>query len=306
MAVSNFDQLATMGLPVLPGGVPPTTGKIYFVSNRSGDSGSDGNDGLSAERPFSTLAKAYTLMTAGRGDIAIVMPGHAETITTTLTPIAGSATIGLGWGRAKPAFTASGAIDLVTVSAANVCLKNIRLVGATASVTSHILLTGDDAWFEDVDFTHNATPLLSVDVNSTGDRASFIRCRWTGVAAGPDACIDLARNSGNDFYIKDCVAQYSTSSGLDLAFIQGPAADRVGVGGVIDGLTIVGFDAVVVDFNSSVAAVGDGILANINAVSSAGITFANALDVGGYVPTSVYVSDDPAARGKLWPTATPS
>ena len=306
MATNYRNGLSVYGLPVLPGGVPDTTGAVYFVSNRSGDSGSDGNDGLSKERPFSTLAKAVSLMEAGRGDVAVIMPGHAETITTTVTPVAGSCIVGLGWGRNKPSFTGSGAIAVFTISAANVYIRNIRVVGAAASVTAHMVVTGDDLTVEDCEFTHNATPLLSIDVNSTGDRFTFERCKWVGVAAGPDACIDLARDSGDDFRIIDCVAQYAGSSGLDLAFIQGPAADRPGVGGIINGLSVVNFDATVVDFNSSVTATGDGLVANVNACASGNITIANAIDLGGYNASNVYLTDAAAARGTNFPTTTPA
>lgn len=304
---TNFPTgVNVFGMPVMPGGVPPSTGKVFFVSNRSGDSGSNGNDGLSSERPFSTLATAVALCSSGRGDVIIVMPGHAETVTTTITPIAGSAIIGLGWGRNKPSFTGSGAIGVFTLSAANVFMRNIRVVGASASVTAHIILTGDDFICEDCEFTHNATPLLSIDVNSTGDRFVFRRCKWVGAAAGPDRCIDLARDSGNNFLIEDCTAQYSVgSTDLDLAFIGGPAADRPGAGGIIDGLTVVGLAAAgaVVDFNSSTAET-EGVVANVKWATVADATIANTIDLGGYGAIECYAVETGGERGVRLPAAT--
>lgn len=44
----------------------------FFV----GDGGSDSNDGLSASRPFATLARALRSMRGG--ETIYLMPGHAE------------------------------------------------------------------------------------------------------------------------------------------------------------------------------------------------------------------------------------
>lgn len=305
MGTSNFSALSVAGVPVLPNGAPATTGKVFFVSNRSGDSGSDGNDGLTAERPFSTLAKAVTQCSSGRGDVIIVMPGHAETITTTVTPIAGSAIIGLGWGANRPTFTGSGAIDVFTISAANVILRNIRIAGASANVTALIELSGADFTCEDVEFLHAATPLDAVTLSSGGARFKFVRCSWRGTAAGPDNCIIAEASSvGIDGYIKDCRAHYNQSSGLDESFIR--ADNNAFQGLIVDGLTVVGIDATVVDFNSSSAAVGDGLIANVNAVGSGALTIANAIDLGGFSASNVYLTDSAAARGTNFPTTTPS
>ena len=302
--MTDFSTLAVAGLPVLPGGVPPTTGKVFFVSNRSGDSGSDGNSGLSAERPFSTLAKAVGLCSSGRGDVIVVMPGHAETISTTVTPIAGSAIVGLGWGANRPTFTTSGAIDGFTVSANNVMVRNIRISGA-ASATALVELSGTDFTCEGVEFIHTAAPVDAVTISSGGDRFSFIRCSWRGTAAGPDNCIIAeAAAVGADGYIKDCRAHYRTSSGLDESFIRADNASFLGL--IIDGLAVVGIDLTVVDFNSSGAAVGDGLVANVNAVGSGALTIANAIDLGGFSASNVYLTDSAAARGTNFPTTTPA
>lgn len=296
MGVTNVDQLSIAGLPVLPGGVPSTSGAVYFVSNRSGDSGSDGNDGLSTARPLSTLAAAVLKTAASKGDIIIVMPGHSETITTTVTPIAGTAIVGLGWGRNRPAFTGSGAIGVFTCSAANVLLKNIRIIGAAASVLSHIDVSGADFTAEDVEFTCNALPLLSVRATgTTNTHMVFRRCTWiAATGATTDACIDLGTTAGsNAFLIEDCVAMFSTTDDLDQAFIQ--SSKKTGLGGVIKNLVVSGCVLTVIDFNSSTSAIGDGLITGVQAGFTGGITLSAGIDQGGFIVEATCMGGDAVA-----------
>lgn len=305
---TNFQTgISVYGMPVLPF---PTTGNVYFVNNSSvlapdGVGASDGNDGLTPQRPFSTLATAITATTASRGDVIIVGPGHAETITSSLTPKAGSAILGLGWGAMRPTFTSSGAIDLVTISAANVRLQNIRLQGAaSATALINIASGGTDLWCEDLEFIHTAAPTDAVTVAAAGNRMRFIRCFWRGTAAGPDVCISLeAADVGQDFYIKDAVAQYVQSTDLDEAFIQ-TAAFAAGQGGIVDGLSIIGFALTVMDFNSSAAARGEWLAANIRGGATADLTLANAMDMGGGASADVLLTDVATASGTRIPNAT--
>jgi len=135
--LTNYPNgISSFGMPVLPG-VPPTTGTVYFLCNATNAGGSDGNSGLTPQQPLATLAAAIAKCTASKGDQVIVMPGHAETTTAIPLNIAGVAVIGLGFGRNRPAFTATtAATDLINVSAANCSLMNVRLVGAASGVTA--------------------------------------------------------------------------------------------------------------------------------------------------------------------------
>lgn len=308
--ITNFPNgLAVYGQPILP---MSTTGKVFFVGNSTtlagvdgAISGSNGNSGATAGEPFSTLAKAYTMMAAGRGDVVVVLPGHAETITTTLTPAAGSATIGLGWGAARPLFTSSGAIDLVTVSANNVFLRNIRLTGAT-SATSLIEISGNDPLFEDVEFLHTAAPLDAVTVSAGGLRSIFRRCKWIGQAAGPDTCITVeAADVFRDCLIEDCLANYHRSSGLDEGFIQG-GAFATAQGLQVRNLMVLGIDTMVFDFLSS-AAIYEGMAVNVYGAATTGrtLTEAGVFNGGGVQKTWLcVVSDATGTRGRMIPVTT--
>lgn len=171
------------GLPVLlshPGRVfwlyNGTTG---LLSGQRG--GSDGNRGT-FDSPFSTLGGALAQCVANRGDIIMVKPGHAETFTnataaSVLWNVAGVAIIGLGSGSNRPTFTFTTANTAkITVSAANVSVKNCLFVGNFLSIaTCFLLTTAPDFTVENCDFRDTSAVLgflsivtTTVAVNSDG------------------------------------------------------------------------------------------------------------------------------------------
>jgi hypothetical protein len=68
------NALAVSGPPLF------CTGKVWFVDSATG---SDSYDGRSESRPLATMAQAQT--NASDGDIVVLMDGHAETFTSTLS-----------------------------------------------------------------------------------------------------------------------------------------------------------------------------------------------------------------------------
>lgn len=120
---TRFKKLIySAGVPVLGSGsgIPATTGKVFFV-----DSNGTSADGASPDRPFTTLAGALAKCTANKGDVIIVMPGHAETLTASPTFVAGVRVVGLGWGNQRPQFTINGAVDGFNLNVANVWIENL-------------------------------------------------------------------------------------------------------------------------------------------------------------------------------------
>src|SRR5260221_337049 len=96
-------------------------GNVYWVYTgavlgvRGTVAGSDGNNG-DFFRPFATLQKASDSCLANNGDVIMVKPGHAETISTAAILAlnkAGVAIIGLGAGSLRPTLT-------FTAAAANI------------------------------------------------------------------------------------------------------------------------------------------------------------------------------------------
>lgn len=177
MPPTNFPfGLSSFGVPVFGGsaGVPASTGSYWFVCNATGANGSDGNAGTSPQQPLATVNKALGLCTAGKGDIVVVMPGHAETVTATsiAQAISGVQVIGLGSGTLRPTFTFGAAAATITVSAANCAWRNCRFIANFADVASAFTVTAKGLEITDNEFTDAGTALNFLCLVTTGATAN--------------------------------------------------------------------------------------------------------------------------------------
>lgn len=101
-----------------------TAGNVWYVSSTKG---SNSNSGKDPAFPFATIAQAQSAATASNGDIVIILPGHAETVTAAITlSKAGVSYIGLGTGSLKPSITVNGTVDGITITGANVTVGNFH------------------------------------------------------------------------------------------------------------------------------------------------------------------------------------
>lgn len=124
--LTNFvNGIASYGVPVMGGStIPSTTGNYWFVSSTTG---SNGNSGKSVKQAFATIAQAQSAATASNGDVVIIMPGHAETLTAVLTlSKAGVSYVGIGTGSLKPQITVNAAVDGLSLTGANINVSNIH------------------------------------------------------------------------------------------------------------------------------------------------------------------------------------
>lgn len=131
--INNFPGGFAAGITIR--GMPVAVthpGKVFWVSNATTLSdrqigGSDNNKGT-FDAPFATLAGALTQCTANRGDIVMVKPGHAETVSAASginLNKAGVAIIGLGVGSTRPTITLDTAnTATIALSANNVTISN--------------------------------------------------------------------------------------------------------------------------------------------------------------------------------------
>lgn len=285
-----------------------STGKVFFVdSGNTLATDDDGNSGTDPRYPMASLAEAVSRCADGDGDVIVVMPGHAETTTAIDVDVAGVGILGVGFGRNRPAFTATtAASDLLDITAANVSIENVRLIGAASGVTALLNVDAADCSAKDIVFEYGAAPVVAVTVTPNGHRPHFDGCYWRGTSAGPDVAIDFEGTdggSGNEPLVENCTFNYMGSSGIDLGVIRGNATYVPG--GVFRNITMVGVDTLAFDFNSSSVAVGEGLVHDVHIVTSAGINSVDSLlDVGGYSFSNVYATDAATARGTLIPTAT--
>lgn len=202
MAITNFPNgVSSFGMPLIGSGPVFTTGKVYFVSSVTG---SNGNDGLSPDRPWSTVDYAVGRTTANQGDHIIVMPNHAETSTNTAGfwafDVAGITAIGIGHYNQRPRLLLdAGTTASVTVSAADVKLKNFEIASGTADVTNAIDVTAVGLWLDEIEFNDNVADenfFVAVDAAGTTDGEvdglKLTRCRYSTADANTQQFVRLA------------------------------------------------------------------------------------------------------------------
>lgn len=161
------------GVPVLGGDMPFTTGSVFFVDSNTG---SDGYTGADKDNPFATIDFAIGKCTANKGDVIIVMPGHDENPTTSITAdVAGISIIGLGNGSDRPTITFGALAATLAISAASVTVKNLRfdLGTVAATVTCPITITGASAHVEGCETVIHATSQFTNLITATD--AQFVK-----------------------------------------------------------------------------------------------------------------------------------
>jgi hypothetical protein len=206
MTIANYpggfkDGITIRGLPVHQ----THPGKVFWVSNSTTllynqKGGSNSNDG-SFNAPFSTIANAISNCVAGRGDIIMVKPGHAESITAAAGLVlskSGIALIGLGAGATRPTITFTTANTAsITVTASNVSVSNILFVGGFLNVATCFDIANaqvaNDFTVENCEFRDSSAILNFVKIVKIGTTANiadglwFVKNRVYGKASTPAA-----------------------------------------------------------------------------------------------------------------------
>jgi hypothetical protein len=210
MPLTDFPSgVSSFGIPQMGGGgIPATTGNVFFV-----DSGSvhaaDGNAAKTPTKPAATIDGAIGKCTANNGDQIIVMPGHAESLTTDgqiTMDVAGVSVFGLGQGMTRPTLTYDAAAGSVIISASNCRWSNIVHVASFAEVLNGITMNGTSLHNE-IDhcrFWFDATAVEFTTMIQVGDGATassdyaYIHDNWFE-AEDIDGCGSAVLVDDSDF-----------------------------------------------------------------------------------------------------------
>lgn len=194
-------------------------GQVFFLNNssvfpQSGLNGSDGNPGTYL-KPFSTLSGAMGACTASRGDMIMVMPGHAETISssTALTlSKAGVCIVGMGEGSLRPTFTLDTATSAtINVTGANISIINCLFKANFADIVScFTTTTAKNFTLSKCEFRDNSSSLnfaRIVDTNTTTndtDGLTFEDCNWYGLGATANSCLIKMDGTNDRLTVRNC------------------------------------------------------------------------------------------------------
>lgn len=210
-------------------------GKVFWVYNGTAiltgqKGGSNGNKGTFNE-PFATVDFAVSQCTASRGDIVVVKPGHAETISAAAgfdLDVAGVAVIGLGNGSLMPTFTLSATTSDAKISAANCSLLNCRFIASTSDVVRAVQVTAANATIKGLLFPDTgATNEILTAVKATGttdneaDGLWIEGCRAYGTSAAILEFLEYNAHINGLVFKDNIIVNEGTAAGVAIAGATG-------------------------------------------------------------------------------------
>jgi len=159
---------AKLSIDDLQGAGMLTFGDIYYVHSVTGSD--TANSGTSPDDALATIDTAIGKCTADNGDVILVLPGHDENPTASITmDVAGVSVIGLGVGSKRPTVTFGALGATVAMSAAGCRLSNIRFdLGTVATtVTNAINITADGCQVDNCETIVHATSQFTNHLTAT-------------------------------------------------------------------------------------------------------------------------------------------
>jgi len=196
------DLLDTFGPAVWQNAVT----KVYVDSTSA--AASDSNAGTDPAAPLATLDAAFGVSGLAAGDIIYVMPGHAETYSTTgakvTLDVAGVYVVGVGTGASRPTFTFGHTGATWTWSAAGVTVFNCLFVTSVDSVTTFATISGADAHLLNCETRDVTDKEVVTDFTITGDRPVIDGLFKNGYTGGNANDCVLSLNGVDRAEIKNC------------------------------------------------------------------------------------------------------
>ena len=182
MSIPAYPFGATaFGVPQIASGfgIPITTGNYFYVSSVIG---ADTNPGT-AVAPLATIKAAINKCTANNYDCVVMMPKHAENISTPsyIVPPAGTILCGLGTGTLRPVLTWLTPTCTIVVSAANCTFQNFVCTAAVTETITLFSISAADCTINAVDYVEvAAVSVVSFATSSSAaNRLSILNCFHT-------------------------------------------------------------------------------------------------------------------------------
>lgn len=168
-------------------------GDVFWVDSGAGSNGYKGT----FERAFATIDYAVGRCAANNGDIIMVKPGHAETVSAAgglALDVAGISIVGIGNGADTPTVTLDTADTAdIDVDAANVTVENIHVIANFADIATAFDVNADDFTVRGCRFTE-------------GTNLNFLVCVQDAAAGGSDritieGCSAICPDAANTHFV---------------------------------------------------------------------------------------------------------
>lgn len=199
------DNAANQILAAIDSSITNTTGNVYYVDSGAGV---DSGNGTDPTAPFATLDYAVGKCAANNGDVIVLMPGHAETITADSgvdIDVAGITVLGLGYGASRPTFTFTTAVTAdFKLAAASTVVINVLFLGGIDATTGVIEVSAADCALINTEYRDSTGQATDVIVTTAGaDRLLIDGHRHIGAAAdGGDTAVVVV--GCDDVTIRNC------------------------------------------------------------------------------------------------------
>lgn len=204
------------------------SGAVYWLDTNLGN---NSNAGTERELPVKTLAQAYT--NASAGDIIVIEAGSYESISSSQTlGKAGLMIIGLGTGASRPRYTASGTVDMFSITAAATKIFNLYFPASTAVATSRVTTAAAETEVNGCYFECGASDTVaSMVVASGGNGCRVINSPFVTTAARPAIGLSVT-GAVTDLYVENGVFDGGSYGWTDYAMKVSAAATRMFVNGI--------------------------------------------------------------------------
>ncbi len=188
--------------------------------------GSNANAGTDPELPVATLAQAVTNSAAN--GIIVIGAGSSETLTGSQTVnLAGLAIVGCGSGSSRPRYTCNGAVDLLSLTAAGIVIRNIYFPASTAASTSRISLTAASCYVRDCYFECGANDTTrTLRVHTSAANTTVRGCTFAVTASRPAVGLEVTAAVA-DCYFESNIFDGGSYGWTDYAFKVSAAATRI-------------------------------------------------------------------------------
>ena len=226
--------------------LPKDYGKTIYC-----DDGGSGGEATNWQNAVTTLFAAEALCSAG--DTIVVGENHAEDLTQVAQidfNDAGVTVIGMGEGNARPTLTFDGnTTSVVTISAAGVTLRNLRLLPSVTAlaVGIQIAAAGHGAVLDNIAFLDGETATVDEWVDAIAVHASATdlmvkNCTYhnTGTDGHTNTFLDLTATTVTNVTIKDCTINGYFAEGAVYWAAAVPPNLRVENNTITNGTTTVG------------------------------------------------------------------
>ena len=210
-----------------------TMGSIYHVDSGA-DTADDDNAGTNPKHPLATLDGAINKTTASNGDVILIHPGHAETISAAAAitfDVAGVTVIGMGVGNSRPTITLDTATTTdIDVTADDVQIHNMIFSMNYADIVEVFDLSAAGFVLNKCRFVDTATNMNFVDLikgtttNNQCDRLEFTNNVILSPDTGNNGVIDIGgdidalvfNNNYISMGVQDSEAIISVATGKDV------------------------------------------------------------------------------------------